>query len=203
MEAACDECAMNWSDIKDVVANVAPLLGSALGGPAGGAVGGIIAAALGTEASPEAVDQVIKQDPTAAIRLKEIQSQHQMELTRIVMQHEMAQLESVNKTMRAEYAQEDKYVKRWRPTFGYCVAITWVLQTTGVAAAVLWATASSPETAGTIISGISSVAGAVSVQWGVALSVLGISVHNRSKDKQLLAGSVSQDMRSLKQKLLG
>lgn len=89
-------------------------------------------------------------------------------------------LRQVNRTMRAEVRSDDAYVRRWRPTFGYAVALTWTAQT----AALVWAVVATPASAGPIIAAMSGL----SVMWGIALSVLGVSVVKRSRDKAAAAG---------------
>ena len=90
-------------------------------------------------------------------------------------------LAQINRTFRTELQSDDAYVRRWRPTFGYAVAFTWVLQVSGLA----WTVIASPEHAGEIIAAMTSL----SVIWGVALSVLGINVAKRSSDKAIAAGA--------------
>ena len=38
-----------------------------------------------------------------------------------------AQIETVNQTIRSELASEDSYNSRWRSTFDYCVAPSWMI----------------------------------------------------------------------------
>jgi uncharacterized membrane protein YeaQ/YmgE (transglycosylase-associated protein family) len=178
---------MSWADIGRQIANVAPVLGTALSGPAGGAVGALVSSLFGG-ASPEDVQKQIAADPEALVKLQALEFEHREELRRMVLQAETTRLTEVNATMRAEYAQDDKYVKRWRPTFGYAVTLTWTLQCLGIVAGMLYAIVYRPANSGDILTAIAAIVGALSVQWGVALSVLGISVQQRSKDKQLAAG---------------
>lgn len=95
-------------------------------------------------------------------------------------QAETQQLESINATMRAEYASSRWYVASWRPTFGYIVAFTWLL----IMAAIAYVMVFKPDQAAATISALS----ALSFMWTIALAVLGISVRERSKDKQVAAG---------------
>lgn len=88
----------------------------------------------------------------------------------------------INRTFRSELASDDAYVRRWRPTFGYAVALTWIVQVAGLA----WAIIATPQHAGEIVTAMASL----SVIWGVALSVLGINVAKRSQDKAIAAGRV-------------
>lgn len=71
---------MKWSDVKTLVGNAAPLLGTALAGPAGGVAGTLIAKALGVDETPEAVAAEIKRDPQALVKLREIESNERVKL---------------------------------------------------------------------------------------------------------------------------
>ena len=71
-------------------------------------------------------------------------------------------------------------MRRWRPTFGYAVALTWAVQMGGLT----WAVVMTPEFAGEILAALSNL----SIIWGVALSVLGVNVVKRSQDKAVAAG---------------
>lgn len=89
-------------------------------------------------------------------------------------------LTQINETFRSEVRSEDAYVRRWRPTFGYAVAVTWVAQV----GALVYAIVRHPDQAGTIIAAMASL----SFIWGIALSILGVNVVKRSSDKRLAAG---------------
>lgn len=179
---------MRWSDIGKEIANYAPLIGTALLGRAGTTVGTLIAAKLGTEDTPQAVQNALTSNSEAVAKIQALQIENQTELRRIVLTAETARLAEVNATMRAEYAQEDKFVKRWRPTFGYSICFTWVVESIGFVSALLYTVIYHPESAGIVINAIAVVIGAMAVQWGIALSVLGVSVSARSDDKQVSAG---------------
>ena len=169
---------MNWSAIGKTVAKMAPLAGALLTGPAGAAasVGGLIAKALGTSPDPASVAQVLQNDPGAFERVKKFELENETALTRLHLEAETAQLAEVNKTMRAESASLDPYVRRWRPTFGYSVAFSWTLQMIGLTIIIGWAVVKHPLEA------------ALMVLWGVAFSVLGINSKKRSDDKHVAAG---------------
>ena len=66
---------MDWKEIGQKVADVAPLLGTALGGPAGAALGALVASTLGTGGSPAAVMKKLQEDPQALIRVQELEQQ--------------------------------------------------------------------------------------------------------------------------------
>lgn len=179
---------MSWMDIVKTVGKVAPIAGTLLGGPLGGSVGGMISSVLGVENTPEAVATALK-DPAQVLELKKFEIEHKSELVRLNLEAETKQLSEVNQTIRAEAASSDPYVRRWRPTFGYCVAGAWTLQVLGIIFAVIWAVIAAPEKASEVINAIGALCGALTASWAVALAVLGVNVHKRSKDKETAAGT--------------
>ena len=88
----------------------------------------------------------------------------------------MSRERRVNRTIRAEVASEDAYVRRMRPTFGYVVALTWAAQM----GAVAYVIATDPAAAGAVVAAL----GSLGTIWTVGLSVLGIYVYKRSQEKQ-------------------
>ena len=143
-------------------------------------------------------------DPGKAIETVQANAELQLKLQQalapvLIAQYEAEtrQLEAVNQTMRAELASEDKYVKRWRPTLGYAVTVTWFLQMGALSVIIVL----KPDKAAEIITAMGSLA----VMWGFALSVLGVSVAARSKDKQLVAGQTPEPgiLGALAQRLAG
>jgi len=101
----------------------------------------------------------------------------------------------VNATMRAETRADDAYVRRWRPTFGYVVTAAWGLQM----GAIAWAVLARPVEAPAIL----AAAASLSAMWGVALAVLGIAVHERSRDKALASGHRAAGLADIAAALLG
>jgi hypothetical protein len=91
--------------------------------------------------------------------------------------HTLAQ---INASLRAEARSDDWYVRRWRPTFGYAVALTW----TATMIAVSWSIIDDPTQAPAIIAALVNT----SPIWGIALGVLGVAVVKRSQDKARLGG---------------
>lgn len=172
---------MDWKDISGAVAKAAPVLGTVLGGPAGGAIGGLVAAALGVEAEPDKVQAALAADPEAFVKLRSLEMEHERELRAMVIQAESSRLAEVNATIRAEATSGDKFVSRWRPTFGYLMAATWAAQMFALA----WTIVSNPTAAPHVISAMASL-GTI---WSVGLAVVGVSVWKRSSDKAVLAGA--------------
>lgn len=85
-------------------------------------------------------------------------------------------LAEVNRSLRAEVASDDAYVRRMRPTFGYVMALSWCAQM----GALAWVTVADPAHAGSVIEAMASL-GTI---WTVGLSVLGIYVYKRSEEKK-------------------
>lgn len=85
-------------------------------------------------------------------------------------------IREVNRTIRAEVASDDAYVRRMRPTFGYVMALTWTAQM----GAIAWSIVADPQGASAVIADMASL----SVIWTVGLSVLGIYVYKRSEEKR-------------------
>ena len=126
-------------------------------------------------------------DPKGAMRAiagdPRLQLEYQRAMAPVIIAEQEAEarkLEAINETMRREAASGDAFVRRWRPFFGYVVALTWFVQMVAVGAAIVMTPAEAPA----VISAMTNL----SVIWGVALSVLGISVAKRSQDKVVAAG---------------
>lgn len=77
---------INVHDLTHTVAQAAPLLGRAFAGPGGAAVGSLIAAKFG--GSPHEMDNLqtlIHADPEAAVKLKQIESEHEVALQQLTL----------------------------------------------------------------------------------------------------------------------
>jgi len=117
---------MEWKDIAKTVGAAAPVLGTLLGGPAGGGIGAIIASVLGVGATPDDVSQALTVNPEAAVKLKQIEKERQVELQTLLVQAEAnrlasdtAVIASVNATMQAETKSEHWPSYSWRPFCGF------------------------------------------------------------------------------------
>jgi hypothetical protein len=86
---------MEWKDVGNAVKKFAPLLGTVLGGPVtGGAVSLICNAfGLGDDAQPQDVLQALTTNPEAALKLRQIESDNQVELQRLILASEQAHLQ--------------------------------------------------------------------------------------------------------------
>lgn len=62
---------MTWKKIGKLIGKAAPLLGSVVAGPAGGIAGKVISEALGVENKPDEVEQALRDDPEAFIKIQQ------------------------------------------------------------------------------------------------------------------------------------
>jgi len=82
---------MDWKQIGSQIANYAPMLGGILGGPPGAALGAgvkMISKALGLNpdtATPAQVEQKLKNDPQALLKIKQMELAHERELTQLYL----------------------------------------------------------------------------------------------------------------------
>lgn len=166
-----------WDKIKGIVGKAAPLLGTALGGPAGGAAASMIAQALGVDDSPDAIEQALKSDPEAAIKLQQLQNDHAQELRRMNLEAETARMTQQHKTIRAELSSDNFYKSGWRPTIGWVLA----LSLAAIMGTLAYAIAVQPGKAAEIMSAASGVLMFMA-------GLLGYNAKKRSDDKALAQG---------------
>lgn len=179
---------MDWSDIAGVVGKVAPLIGGVLGGPAGAAAGAVLSSVLGTDNNPEAIANAVRNDPQAAVKLREAELEHVAEMQRLLLQGEAQRLEaetqqmiSVNKTMQAELQADGLFKSAWRPAIGWVMAAAFAL----IAAAMCYTLVQDPSQLPDVMDGIITLIIAMG-------GVLGVNIHKRSQDKQIaLTGKTS------------
>lgn len=177
---------IDWGFIGNKLKSALPVLATALGGPLAGAAGKVVADLLGVENNPEAVLTALE-DPQAIVTLKKAEIESHKEITLAYVAAETRRLEIVNKTMRNEANSFDAFVRRWRPFYGYCLAVTWTIQmiltTYYIGNALTNPNIDFTAAVAPLVSVYTILAG----MWTVALAVLGVSVHNRTKDKQISA----------------
>ncbi len=130
------------------------------------------------KSASEALTQVNQAIQSGKITPEQISNanKHTEKMAEIKLKEFELSIEEVNKSLRAEIASQDIYVRRMRPTFGYIMALTWAAQMFGIAYIIIFDT----QRAGMILSAMSSL----STIWAVGLSVLGIYVYKRSEEKK-------------------
>lgn len=140
---------MNWKDIQNAVATVAPSLGALLGGPLGGVAGVFVSQALGVENTPSAVDAALKKDPAAFQKLKQVELDNDFEIKKLLINHESVVEDNLTKRFEAMTIAEQGQTTRpaiammmaWMLLIPYCLigfAITYVIQADPAGLKDLW-----------------------------------------------------------------
>jgi hypothetical protein len=121
---------MDWKDLTSTVGKFAPLLGTLIGGPAGTAIGAMVASGLGVGSTPDEVSQALTINPDAAVKLKQIEADRQVELQKLLVQSEANRLAAdtsailaVNTTMQAEAKSDHWPTYTWRPFVGFVFGV--------------------------------------------------------------------------------
>lgn len=88
---------MDLTELGKTVANIGlRALGTAIGGPAGAGVADMVSRTLGLDTSePQRIVETIKTDPSAALKLKELELAHQLELEKLNLETERIRLADV------------------------------------------------------------------------------------------------------------
>lgn len=134
-------------------------------------VGGIAKRIAGADTT-EAAIEAIKTDPGLHLDFQRAYLDWEFGMYRA----ETERLQVINRTVRAEVASQDAYVRRMRPTFGYIMAASWAVQMGALGYTIVTA----PALAGEVITAMASL----STIWSVGLAVLGVYVYKRSQDKR-------------------
>ena len=172
---------MNWLDkLKDYAPSIAAAVFS------GGATLPQLAAKMISDATGVNVTTV--EDAEKAINAATPEQLLAIRLADNEFTIKMKSLESemlgiINTTIQKEVNSGDAFVRRWRPFFGYCVALSWIVQMTGITFIFCYIAIAEPTQLVGLVAQLALLAGALSALWGLALAVLGLSVHQRSKDK--------------------
>lgn len=181
-----------------IATNILSLIGGPLGRLIGGERGEKIAATVVDAAqrvtgapSGDAALDALRQDPAMAAKLQS----ELIVLERDELAAETERLRIVNATMQADAASADPYVRRWRPTWGYVTAYAWAAQVgatvLAMVAAAIMAMMGDAAKGATLLTAVAGLWEASFASWGIALTVLGLQVHARSRDK-LTAGGGGQ-----------
>jgi len=93
---------MSWNDVTGFLGKSAPLIGTLLGGPAGGAVASLVANALGVEDTPDAIGAALKSDPSALLKLKELEFTHKTRFQELMLEETKAHLADTQSARQRE-----------------------------------------------------------------------------------------------------
>ena len=108
-------------------------------------------------------------------QLQEMNS-HAEQMAQIAADQQTAEQGENAQSYRAEVGSTDKFVRRMRPTWGYVMALTWMVQMFAVSYVIVF----EPLLAVQLIGSISQLTGL----WGIALAVLGIYTYGRTQEKK-------------------
>ena len=62
-----------WDKVLEIIGEAVPTIGGLLGGPGGLAVGELVAKTLGVKNSPKAIEDALKSNPDALVKLRELE----------------------------------------------------------------------------------------------------------------------------------
>ena len=103
---------MNLQDLGKTIAKAAPLLGAALAGQAGATVGSLIAAKFGGDITdPQGLNTLIQADPNAALKLREIESENEIQLAQIALKQAQAEYQDRANARSREVSLSDNTTK--------------------------------------------------------------------------------------------
>ncbi len=190
---------MNWQDLIPVIQTVAPKIAGVFGGSAAeqlaNMAGNIIGAALGVPATPEAVENALRNDPGAADKLAQAEANHGQAL----VDAETRLMETVNAAMSREIASEHWFVRNARPFNIWTIGVV----TGGYGLCLVAATASAvflkDSKALELLVGNAGVLGIALAPCG---AVAGVSAWSRGKEKLAGVAGVASWSRG-KEKLAG
>ena len=189
---------MDWKDVAQVIAPLAPTLGKVLGGLvpfpgaslAGEAVGRMLASKFGVAATPEAVAGAIKGAPPseAVAKLEAVTEEAKAkwpaiaEIEKAHAQRDAAVTESTNATMRAEVGREHWFFTGWRPGAGWVLVINAAVFGVMINVAAFMAAFSSKSEPLTILTGAWPL---FLAYFGALAALVGVYVVARSSDKKV------------------
>lgn len=109
-----------WDKVLELVGSAAPVVGTLLGGSAGNAVGELVAKALGVENSPEAIENELKNNPEAYLKLKELEVSKELAILKAQLENKVEDnrhVESSKKVILDDKADaRDMYVETTKVT---------------------------------------------------------------------------------------
>lgn len=104
-----------WENVKSIIGSSAPLIGTLIGGPAGGAVGGLVASALGVENTPQAIEQELKSNPDALVKIKQLESEERIRLKELALQATELELKRYQSELGDTQHAREQHKDHWMP----------------------------------------------------------------------------------------
>ena len=134
------------------------------------------------------VDTAIQKQQISLDELKEA-NRHVEKSLEIEAEVDDKTLSTIHQTIRQELASGDRFVRFWRPAFGYSVALAWLMNMFTICYVVLSDNQRAPEIILAMVETTSL--------WGIALGVLGISVVKSNSEKTRKPDLVSKVVNKL------
>lgn len=134
------------------------------------------------------VDTAIRQQQISLDELREA-NRHVEKSLEIEAGMDDKTLQTIHQTIREELNSGDRFVRFWRPAFGYSVALAWLLNMFTICFVVLADNPRAPEIITALVETTSL--------WGIALGVLGISVVKSGQEKVRLPGAAGKILTKL------
>lgn len=179
--------------LAGVIGQYAPMLGSAIGtvvpgASLGGDLIGAVAKKFGVETQdPDELINIIATDPESALKFKELEKEHETEITRVLVEKAIAleqeitkQASKVNDTMQAELVNTSTFKSCWRPFNGWILGINTFLFTVSIIVLAFLAVLTKNTDA---LLMIPNLIAAYSVIIGTQCAVVGVSAHSRGQEK--------------------
>lgn len=120
------------------------------------------------------VNDAISKEQISLEQIKEA-NRHLEQLYNLEADLDEKTLSLIHETIRQELRSEDKFVRFWRPAFGYAVSIAWMMVMITICYVIL---SNRPDATEIIMALVETTS-----LWSVALGVLGVSVVKRSQEK--------------------
>jgi hypothetical protein len=165
------------------LASLAPTVARWLGGEKAGEVAQRVvgvAQSLTGKADPQDAVSAILADQNA--RAQFIDAWKDIELG--LYEAETRRLEEVNRTIRAEVASSDPFVRRARSSFLWAMSFAWTVEGLVVGGSIIWLTFARPEYGAEVLGGLKELMSVMSEHWLYAMAVSGVAVWSRSVDKK-------------------
>lgn len=168
-----------WDNVKQLIGNTAPLIGSLIGGPAGGAIGSLVASALGVENSPGAIEAELLTNPDALLKLKQLEMENAIELKRLSLEEAGLKLKQHQAELVDTQHAREQHKDHWMPNL---LAIAMVVMVAGMFAALMFG----PEVPQRYDNVLMIIAGSILTAFSTAIAYwLGSSKGSADKTKHL------------------
>ena len=104
-----------WESVKKVIGTAAPMIGSLIAGKGGEMLGGMVASALGVENTPEAIENELKNNPEAMVKLAQLESDERIKLKELSISVMSINLDERKAQLKDVQDARDKHKHHWMP----------------------------------------------------------------------------------------